>query len=526
MKDTLLEKINQSHNKIALIDNNQQMSYQQLHIQVNRWIKYLSSIKAKRVVAVLDNSCDWVLIDLACQTADICFIPLPVFFSTTQISHVINASVPDLLLLNNSSPIYHPIHEILIHNQYNQKYLPACPTDNLLAINLTLNIKVQLPDNTTKITFTSGSTGTPKGVCLSSENQLIVAQSLVERVAIKSPRHLCLLPLSTLLENIAGVYAPLIAGGTVILPSSKERGLSGSSMLNPKQLLSTISHYSPETLIMVPELLLLFVNAVEQGWKTPDSLKFIAVGGGKISPHLLEKATRMALPVFEGYGLSEASSVVCLCSPRRNQIGSVGKSLSGIKLTIENKEIVITGNIFLGYLNKPESWNMKKLYTGDLGQVDTEGFVTIPGRKKNQLISSFGRNINPEWVESDCLQNGLLQQCVLLGENRPYCVALIYPQNKILSDNSIQKWLTVVNQDLPDYAQIKNWYRLPEALSHKQGLMTENNRPRRQRIAEYYKNEIDTLYLHHCRNPKTIRINSDIQESSINHSPSSAETQS
>ena len=133
--------------------------------------------------------------------------------------------------------------------------------------------------------------------------------------------------LSTLLENIAGVYTPLLANGCIITPSLMDLGMHGSSTLNVGKLLTRLTGYQPNSLILVPELLLALVQACEKGWQPPQSLMFVAVGGGKVSPTLLQNVREHGLPVYEGYGLSECSSVVCLNSPDQNRTGSVGKAL-------------------------------------------------------------------------------------------------------------------------------------------------------------------------------------------------------
>ena len=118
------------------------------------------------------------------------------------------------------------------------------------------------------------------------------------------------------------------------------------------------------------------------------------------------------------------------------------------------------GSEFLGYAGQPDSWNAAPLRTGDLGHIDDDGFVFVSGRAKNQLISSFGRNISPEWVESELLAGSLLQQVVVIGDARPYCVALVEPRNAATTDADIDAWIRSANQKLPDYARVVDWHRV------------------------------------------------------------------
>jgi long-chain acyl-CoA synthetase len=352
----------------------------------------------------------------------------------------------------------------------------------------------RLPKGTQKITFTSGTTGAPKGVCLSAEQQVAVAASIASTIDVESPRHLCILPLSTLLENLAGVYAPLFRGGTVVVPSLADVGLNGSSQLDIPSLLECIGREQPNSLILVPEILSALAVAAECGWRPPSSLHFVAVGGGKVSAELLLRARRAGLPAFEGYGLSECGSVVTLNVPAADRAGSVGRPLPHVQLHIVNNEIVVEGSTFLGYVDQPESWDAGPVRTGDLGRIDADGYVYINGRAKNQLITSFGRNLSPEWVESELLAGPLLQQAVVIGDARPWCVALLWPRDPATTDEDIAAWIRNANQQLPDYARIVDWRRLPKPMTSDSGLLTDNGRPRRTQIERLYGPLIEQLY--------------------------------
>ncbi len=153
----------------------------------------------------------------------------------------------------------------------------------------------------------------------------------------------------------------------------------------------------------------------------------------------------------------------------------------------------------LGYLGEPASWGQSAIHTGDLGYINEQGYVVISGRKKNLLISSFGRNINPEWVESEMLSQPLLSECVVLGDARPYCVALVSPQSSQTGDDVIQRHVDRVNLRLPDYARVKRWYRLSRPLSSHSNLLTLNGRPRRELIAAQFASLIDSLYPQPCQ---------------------------
>lgn len=455
------------------------LTYAQLLSRVLELSLWLTQQEVKSVSIYAQNSADWIVIDLACQHADIIFTPIPLFFSDAQFNQLIASVKPELLFSDQSTPYA----------------LENTGTSVTLGYSrLTHGDQLNAPLNTSKITYTSGSTGDPKGVCLSLENQLKVAGSLVDVIALNAPKHLCLLPLPTLLENIAGVYSPLLAGGTVVVASDNERGFDGSRLVNPQQLLSCISANAPNSLILVPELLQVLVMAVKNGWQPPSSLKFIAVGGSRIASSLVATARRLQLPVFQGYGLSECSSVVSLCTGE-DDINSAGRILPHIDATIENSELIVSGNTFLGYLEDPTSWYPNRVNTGDITRLEN-GFLYIDGRSKNTIINSFGRNISPEWVESELLSTGLFHQAVLVGDSKPFCTALLVPIMAGITRELIDIQINRLNASLPDYAQVKWPIVLQQPMSFEQGLYTANMRPRRSQIYQRFEQDIEHVYAH------------------------------
>ncbi|PCJ23948.1 MAG: long-chain fatty acid--CoA ligase [SAR86 cluster bacterium] len=451
-------------------------------------LKILRQRNISRLALLANNSIEWAMVDLACLKAGLCILPLPIFFSKTQRKHAINSCAVDAIITDDPE---------LIETEFSVETLALSFLGDgkfsLCVFNAFSN-KALIPSGTGKITFTSGSTGQPKGVCLSNDQLGIQAEALAELVAIDLPRHLCLLPLSTLLENVAGVYSPICAGGEVIIPRQEELGFSGSSLQNPEKLLSVIQQLRPDSLILIPQLLLFLLSAAEKGWQIPDSLKFVAVGGSKVSKDLIVKAKQKGLPVYEGYGLSECASVVSLNTPSQDKPGSCGKPLRHFDVSFDNGEVMLAGNVMLGYVNEPESWKPEKIATGDLGCLDAEGFLHINGRKKNLLISTYGRNISPEWIESELLMNPALSEVVVLGDAKPYCAALISVRSIQTLDCEIQQWIDRVNSGLPDYARVKKWRRLDQALQSNSNLMTENGRPRRENINRAFSDVIDQLY--------------------------------
>jgi long-subunit acyl-CoA synthetase (AMP-forming) len=161
---------------------------------------------------------------------------------------------------------------------------------------------------------------------------------------------------------------------------------------------------------------------------------------------------------------------------------------------VENSEIVVRGSSFLGYVDQPDSWGVDEVRSGDIGRLDDDGFVYVEGRVKNQMITTFGRNLSPEWVESELLSGPILRQAVVIGDDRPYCVALVFPNDPSFTPADISIWIESVNRRLPDYARIREWTLLTTALGEHNGLGTQNGRLKRAEIEKAYQHEIETLY--------------------------------
>jgi long-chain acyl-CoA synthetase len=438
--------------EIALEDEQGSLTYAQLVDQVTEIGVWLTSLRVNVVALYLQNCIEWVLMDLACQEAKLVCVPIPTFFCATQINHCLQQAGVDLLISDQRSAPDQP-------TEFKSVMRLPSPISSCHVWKRRAGALCKMPRGTQKITFTSGSTGTPKGVCLSVDHQWQVAQSVAQIVNLHRPKHLCLLPLGTLLENIAGLYSPLLGGGQVQLVPQENLGLCGSSGIHLERFLKAIEQSNVESMILMPQMLSLLVGACEQGWRVPDSLSFVAVGGAKVSASLIISANQSGLPVFQGYGLSECGSVVALNTPKQSRVESAGRVLPHCEVEIRpDGEVRIWSACHLGYLNQPESWYPRYIDTGDLGVLDND-FLTLTGRKKNVLITSYGRNVSPEWIESELMATPLLSLCAVIGNGQPFLSALLKVAEEV-SDESVGAWIRQVNQALPDYARVAQWYRL------------------------------------------------------------------
>lgn len=474
--------------KIALTSQATQLTYAELAAQIDELAHWLSEQNIGRAGLWGENSIEWIIADLAAWKAGITLVPLPRFFSRTQLRHVITqAQLPCLLVCGD-------IGQVADISERKNSLMAAIYLDQLNATENTPAI-----ESVTKITFTSGTTGTPKGVCLSTAALENVTLALAERMYSgmntgELNTHLNLLPLSTLLENVAGVYVPLYLGKRVVVLSGASLGLTGSSQLSLPTLLQALHQHQPNSVIVLPQILQGFVAASAQGFGLPAALAFIAVGGARTPVLLIEQARAMNMPVYEGYGLSECASVVSLNSPRADKIGSVGQALNHVDIKIDNDVIKVRGNVFSGYLGQTALAQEEWLDTGDLGYIDDEGFIFITGRQKNLLISSFGRNISPEWIEAELSLCRSIAQVMVIGDSQPFCSAILVPASAQTTAEHIIDDIRRINQQLPDYARVQKFIVAAEPFTPTNQLLTDNGRMRRAAILGQHLNAIAAIY--------------------------------
>jgi long-subunit acyl-CoA synthetase (AMP-forming) len=260
-------------------------------------------------------------------------------------------------------------------------------------------------------------------------------------------------------------------------------------------LLGTLSREQPNSLILVPELLQALVIAAERGWQPPASLQFVAVGGAKVSRELLARADAVGIPVHEGYGLSECASVVCLNTPGSRRAGTVGRPLPHVRVRVDAAgQVHVAGNTMLGYLGDPSRAPLDEIATGDLGTFDADGYLQLHGRIGNRFITSFGRNVSPEWVECEITQRLGGLPVLVYGESRPYVVAIVGASDQQSPDAAVETAIDAANAALPNYAQVRHWARAPGPFTFADGTLTANGRLRRQEIHSRLDALLDDLY--------------------------------
>ncbi|MGD9833029.1 MAG: AMP-binding protein [Piscinibacter sp.] len=465
-----------AHQGVAIEDGLRAWRYDQLHREVDALAASWRAQGVRVLATLMDNGAAWIAADLAALQAGIVHLPLPGFFTPAQISHALRAAGADALLAApQAAPGFAPLPAVaveLMGQPLAWLRLPAQP--------------VAMPEGTVKITFTSGTTGTPKGVCLGRAGLAAVASGVAEALGpLAIGRHLSALPLAVLLENVAGTLAALSQGATCVAPPLQQIGLQGSSQFDPARLNTTVLGTQAHSVILLPQMLRAWTGWLQAtGQHASASLKIVAVGGAAVGAPLIAAAQSVGIPACEGYGLSEGGSVQTLNLPGAQRPGSAGRVLPHARLRVaDDGEIEIAGSLFLGYLGDatapPPWWR-----SGDLGEIDAEGFVHVRGRRKQVLITAFGRNVSPEWVETALRGEPTIAQAVVFGEAQPALSAVLWPMRPELDDAALEAAVQLANVTLPDYARIGRWCRATAAFSTETGLATANGRPQRAAIEQ------------------------------------------
>jgi long-subunit acyl-CoA synthetase (AMP-forming) len=449
---------------------------------------WLTGRAVERVALFADNGRAWAIADLALLDAGLVNVPIPHHFAAGQMRHALANAGVDGILTDD------PAGVMALDLGYSRA--AVSPGSGLWL--LTPEVAPErpaLPPGTVKVTYTSGSTAEPKGVCLSRATLDAVSQSVAavgRELGIR--RHLSLLPLATLLENVAGLYAAWLSGATAHLHAEVPAAI-GQVALTGERLLTAIDRHQPESLILVPELLRMLVAGAETGWRVPAAAKFFAVGGACVSRKLLDRAASAGIPAYEGYGLSECGSVQCLNTRAAYRRGSVGRALPHARVRVDARgEVRIAGTVMSGYVGDAALPADAEIATGDLGEIDGDGFVYIKGRIKNLFINSFGRNLSPEWIERELVQETAIGQAIACGEGRPWVAALVNPSAPDVSRADLDAAVARANARLPHYAQVMRFAVPPESFTKANGLLTGNGRTCRERILERYGRLIDELY--------------------------------
>ncbi len=250
-------------------------------------------------------------------------------------------------------------------------------------------------------------------------------------------------------------------------------------------------------------------------------LRLAVSGAAPINPEILRFFDAAGVLVLEGWGMTETSTAATISTPDDFRIGTIGKPFPGCEVRIaEDGEILVKGpNVFQGYHKNEEAtretivdgW----LHTGDIGEIDSDGFIKITGRKKDIIITAGGKNITPANLEAEIKQQPLVSQCVVVGDRRPYLVALVtldpedavaYAREHGLPEDpaqlaadadvkaAIEAHVEKINQNFARVEQVKKIAILPHDLSQESGELTPTLKVKRAVVAAKHEQEIEALY--------------------------------
>jgi long-subunit acyl-CoA synthetase (AMP-forming) len=457
---------------VAASDQYGQISRRELFARVTALAADLRS-QPRTIGIYAPNGLDWVIAQLACALAGKIVVPLPTFFSPAQLGHVVRDASVELILATKQTTAVAA-----------QSGVPT----NVIGIDRTGAAVSDVTDGFGQIIYTSGSTGQPKGVRHQSGQIAWSAAALAAATgATAEDTYLSVLPLPLLLETICSIFIPAILGAYVHFDSGLAEQVGRG---DAKGISKAFDLKQPTTSMVVPQLLKQWVGELHaEGGRAPASLRFVAVGGAPVPRQVAEMAWQLGIPVHEGYGLSECCSVVAVNRPGERCSGTVGRPLNGLDVSIVNGEIVVDGpSITDGYLGQDPA--ERPWRTGDLGSIDQDGFLTIHGRKDSLIVTSFGRNISPEWIETMLLGDLRIAFCAVVGHGEPYLTVVIIPSRigeSWFANSSSAEVLGLISHccaGAPDYAVPRAFAvaSFQEAAANK---LLANGRPIRKNIDRF-----------------------------------------
>ncbi|HEU4833771.1 MAG TPA: long-chain fatty acid--CoA ligase [Pyrinomonadaceae bacterium] len=350
------------------------------------------------------------------------------------------------------------------------------------------------PDDVAIMVYTSGTTGAPKGACLSHRYIINSVESLRQTIPIyDTDVSFSYLPFCHVAERISGLYNRLYAGASAYFVDDLTR--LGEYMMEVK----------PTVFASLPRFFeKIHARIVADGsTRVKDyfggRVRLLTSGGAPLPLEVAEFFAAAGLPILQAYGLTE-NVCVAFNRPDKYKFGTVGPPMPGCEVRIaDDKEILVRSEMmFSGYYKAPEEtakmfadgW----LLTGDLGEVDQDGFLKIIGRKKELIVTSTGKKVAPALLENMLKEHHVISQAMVYGEGRSYLVALI-TLNSAVAWETVQGIIESVNRRVSSTESIKRFAILERDFEIARDEITPTGKLKRDVIVNRFRNVIDELYL-------------------------------
>ncbi len=549
-----------------------------------RGLKKFAVRKGNPVAILSENCAGWVIADMGTLCIGAVTVPIYPSNTPRQIEYVLNHSEARIVFISSKTQYSKlleiresvPRVELVVSFErfLGEPRLPVCTFNQLLEIDqpLTPIEKQQLEADLGRITrddlatliYTSGTTGVPKGVMLTHYNILSDALLTTRKTAILSGAeevHLSFLPLSHVLERTVGYYMMIMGGSLIVFADSIEKVVDNMLEVRPTVSVSVPRLFEKiyarvfESVLKMPALkqkifhwavgvgkqyvaaryitkrisrFLAFKNRVADRLvfrklrqRFGGNMKVICCGGAPLDKTINEFFWIIGLPIFEGYGLTETSPVVCFNNLDEVRFGSVGSALEETEIKVDSDgELLIKGpQVMKGYYKDEKSTGEALqngwLRTGDIGRIDN-GFVFITDRKKELIITAGGKNIPPQPIESVFKLDPYISQVFVFGDRKPYLIALLVPNLDRLKEHAREKSIAYdavddlvmreqvrslyeqrvaeINSKLARYESIKKFVLLSRDFSIEGGELTPTLKLKRKVIYEKYKDKIEGMY--------------------------------
>ena len=509
------------------------------------------------VVLLSENRLEWIYCDYAIQSVGA--ITVPIYAGTPQeMVKLIVANCDAVLAIASNDETADKLAGVpTVHLEKEVAAWIGRPVGNLDAI--IERLQAITPDDICTIVYTSGTTGDPKGAELAHRNFVDSTRAaLIAFPLTRDDSLLSWLPLSHVFERINGFFSCLMFGGEAWLSHGVDHLGEDLAVVKPTALLSVPRVYEKMHAAVMQRVRdasavrrWLFHWALRTGTKqshtpqpgpmlaaehrlaerlvlgplrlrlTGGRLRFFISGGAALSRDIEQFFWAIGVPILNGWGMTETSSGVSSNTLTEHRFLTVGKAFPGNELRIAaDGEILIKspGNM-LGYHKNPaataEMLHDGWIYSGDIGELDGDGFLKITDRKKDLIKTAGGKYVAPQPLEFEIQQDEFVEQAVVIGEGKPYVTVLIVPDwpavtrkvpgrpEDLVSDDRVSSLIKpridALNRTLGSWETIKYFRLLPRAFNEQEGEITPTLKIKRRVINNRYREQIDSMYEGHSR---------------------------